>query len=203
MEKITYLPNGQWKLEKGVKQRLAPKPEGSHITDNSEAYELADMKSIPFRSQMHILKQFQESNPHSVKRIGDKVHVLLHRGIDPEADTTRLRSPMKVHEDKSLEHNENGMYTNDYNYASQWTNKDFNGIPHSVWVPLSNIEASANYVGDLGRNQLSAENPDIDMDHIEDAGFSTKRYTDHIIVKPGKYQHASKEDLEAFNNYNK
>ena len=27
MEKINYLPNGQWTLEKGVMKRLAPKPD--------------------------------------------------------------------------------------------------------------------------------------------------------------------------------
>ena len=38
MEKINYLPNGQWNLEKGVKQRLAPKPKGINMPQNYNAY---------------------------------------------------------------------------------------------------------------------------------------------------------------------
>lgn len=217
MEKISFSNNGQWTLEsplsKGSSRRLAPKPAGHIMSDNEDAYNADDNKSNNFRSGMHILKQLINANPHAVKSVDGVAHVLLHRGI--RGDKTEKPSnldfdKMKVHDDGSLEHGGHGMYTPDHSYASQFSEDRKN--PQSVWVPVNKINSSANYIHSNGFNHAYANpSPDVEggetddefremLDDHDQTTFHNQKSlnADHVVVKPGKYQHASADEMKKF-----
>lgn len=220
MEKLLIKSNGQWEIKseplfKGAMKRLAPKPVGEMMSDNQDAYNINENPSTQKRSGMHILKQLYNSNPHAVKSMDGKAHVLLHRGIGPndtEESSEHDFAPMKVHSDGSLEHGGHGMYTPDHEYASQFAG---NKQPNSVWVPVSSINSSGNYINHLGENQFINKKPEDedeaqDIEDVKENGYGQSSFdgpksltADHVAVKPGKYQHASSQEIKNFLNHKK
>lgn len=210
MERIVYNKLGQWKLEKGSMRRLAPKPKGGVHSDNADAYNISSEPNAEKRGAFHLLKQMHKDNPHSVKSIDGKPHVLLHRGISgPSKEQNGVEfSNMEVHDDGSLEHDKHGMYTPDPSYASQFARNG--GKLHSVWVPVSSINNNSWYDHKLGLNQL-INDKDVDdktKEYLKREGYGSALYSgkdpiesNHIVVKPGKYTHASTEEINNYNNH--
>jgi hypothetical protein len=211
-------PNGQWtlqstdsSLQKGAMKRLAPRPTGSPASDNQDAYTTTNDPSSQLRSGMHVMKQLYASNPHAVKSINGTAHVLLHRGIDQNSNNSETSggdfARMKVHKDGSLEHGGHGMYTPDHQYASSFAGKD--KTPNSVWVPVKSINHSGNYMHNLGVQEMinnrSNDLTDEEREHTAREGYGEALFgggkslkADHVVVKPGKYQHASPAEMKQF-----
>jgi len=192
IESALILLDPEETLNKGSLQRKLGKPkETNFMSDASETYKpISDPATIK-RGQLELANKFiAEGNKNAYKNVDGKPHILLHRGISGTNGASG-KSPMKTHEDGSLEHKSHGMYTDDHKYASQFAK---NGKVHSVWVPIDRVNSNAHYRQSSAEKRLEATGQ---KQPEGDAGEWTIR-GNHILVNPGKYQHASNKEMDAF-----
>ena len=215
MENVVYLPNGQWVLEKGAMNRLAPNTQGEEHICISCSYNVSTDKGLQIRGQRKLVQQHMD-NKAAFKNIDGKTHIMLHRGIrDYEANKCVDGGSMNI-SDTHISHQEHGMYSDNYNYASGFA--DEGGSPHSVWTPIENINRNAHYECNAWqKRQKSNTLPDKEKKFYGycDEGTPDKlfeRYVDpecdcyhqvqskgnHILVNPGKYQRATGDEVKEY-----
>ena len=221
MEKINYLPNGQWTLEKGAMNRLAPKTKGKEVQFWDGAGEPHNDAALTKRGQASLVKQHM-GNDGAFKKIDGNWHMMLHRGMG--GDEYDPKGPMKINKDNSLEHKEHGIYTDSHNYASSFAGEG-SGIyhqPNSVWVPINNINRNTHYEHDAWEKRQTSNMPDHKKEFFEGMKVQDENMDDtdewmkpddvmdmyetgeimprgnHILVNPGKYQSASEEEVHNY-----
>ena len=145
MEKIVFLPNGQWQLEK-----TRPHIGNSYIynlnsSDKSKSYSDEDLH----RNQMDVLSLYQKHRPNSIKIMPhngkDEYHVLMHRGESLSAKNANKQDPNGFNRyavsDTHVNFPSDSVNTMDYGHAKDYADGDKQKNTHSFWVPISKIHA--------------------------------------------------------------
>jgi hypothetical protein len=207
MEKISYLHNGQWVLEKGSRQKKIPFNPDKDIS-NKDRYSVqgwvtgdvtssVDKQDIPRMSgnmRARALNKLMRLAQYRKNPITNKLEFLLHRG-DNSAENYARR-------------NKGDHYHNDEMTSWSWTPGIAAGFSHnasfgadakpgdfsSAWVPEDDIHSMPKMYGHRGGLHepdgaaLGPNEPD------EDWGSSAKEQQqsaygeDEILVAPGKFK---------------
>lgn len=145
MEKITYLPNGQWNLEKAK-----PAAHESYIYnlrsgDANRSYSGKDLLA----NQDKVVSDYKQKIPHAIKTMPNDTgspeeHVLMHRGEDSRATASNAKKPQDFNrykaDDSHIHFSDDSVNTPNYSEAMQYTDKA-NPKVHSFWVPKSKLHA--------------------------------------------------------------
>jgi hypothetical protein len=186
MEKISYLPNGQWILEKA-------KPE-----TKGEAWHYGEAK-VPFTDEHAIEQQdyahdmAASHSKHAVKKMLNEKgemedHVMLHRGItgyDPEkSDEYNKLSISPTH----IESSDHSVHTLYHDVAGSYSKKTgSSGKVLSFWVPKSKIKS----MGQKNVEHLITNRQTLKQ--IYDEHADTQK---HTSIHPGKFQRATPEEVQ-------
>jgi hypothetical protein len=211
MEMLKVADNGQWSLEKGAMQRLAPNPKvGGMTPDTSSIRQPSEDKSLSMRGARALAVQHSD-NPHAFKTIGGVPHIMLHRGISPKSEGTNPASKMTAG-NNGISHDDHGLYTDNPWYADQFGASAENGKTHSVWVPLNAVNRNSHHEGNAHwkkeenhpESQYNTTYAD-DKKGYEDAyapgsdsGYEMSSRGNHILVNPGSYNAASPEEVSKY-----
>lgn len=180
MEKINYLSNGQWKLEKAKSDMPGP----YDIDHNNPAHKYKDNENIK-----HMRHTFKTAGNQSHKAMKMEVnpttgksepHIMLHRGMpDSQMAMNSKRHGNQKFEvtDTHINHEGTGVHTAEYSMADAYSGGYGGGEGkarvHSFWVPMTNIIQNASFHNEKSGN-LSAGN--------------------HITVGPGNYKKISEDE---------
>lgn len=189
MEKITYLPNGQWELAKGepkIVDHYSMHLPGNQFTDKDQAKQQDDAHSKALDYNKKSVKIMQ--NEHGQF----EPHILLHRGVT-EYSPDSASQPNGIHVSPThVSTSTDSVHTlrpdiadiyattypeddPDYDSSQASTGPNKKGPVFSFWVPKSKIH----YMGGYGGNR------DFDT-HAEDQK--------HTSIRPGKYVRASESE---------
>ena len=182
MEKLTFLPNGQWEL-------LEKMSWGSPIYDqlkhgnspfkNAKTIQNAKTDAVNTIKGQDYSKTQEMPNLQTGK---DELHVLLHRGlgggenngeIDPAATGPNM---LDFSNGKTIKTTHNSIHTSHPDEAiGHAEEQDSNGIHLSHWVPISSIHGSGKFIDKAHNHQEEGD----DM---------------HYLVAPGEYRiHSNKK----------
>jgi len=191
MEKITYLTNGQWILEKG-------EPEGyvDHYSFGNHRPDHVFTGADAIAHQQIAHEKALKFNKHSVKKMPNEKgeqedHILLHRGIeDYDKKNVDEYNRFKI-TPTHIESKDAGVHTLLPEIADSYSNKyetddegeemqdsePRKGKTVSFWVPKSKIHHMGGYAGASQKLDTHAENQK------------------HTSIHPGTFQRATPEEV--------
>ena len=197
MEKVNFLPNGQWTLEKAEPKNMDHYKFGNRNPD----YKITDADAAKHQDMAY--QKALAHSKHSVRNmLNDKGeledHIMLHRGIgnyNPEATTGHNAmkiSPTHIESDDTNVHTLLPHVAKNYSYKYP-TDEEGEEIPDgtptkgkvlSFWVPKSKVHYMGGY---LGEGSVGTD------EHAE----SQK----HTSIMPGKFKRATPEEVSLVSKY--
>ncbi|MCK5610581.1 hypothetical protein KAR91_52395 [Candidatus Pacearchaeota archaeon] len=181
LEKIKYLPNGQWELAKAKTEM--PGPYAIEHDNPDHKYKGKDLH----QHIRHTIKT-ASTQPHKALKMDinpatgkNEPHIMLHRGM-PDSnmpmDSKRLGNQKFEVTDSHVNHEKTGVHTAIYNVADSYSGGYGGGKGeaqvHSFWVPVTHV-----------------------MNNLSFANIKNERqneHGDHMTVGPGNYKKISEEE---------
>ena len=220
MEKLNFLPNGQWELSKGVMNRLAPNPNPLEVRNvgggSASNYRPIEDAAHKKRAQYMLLKDTIASNPKAVKMINGTPHIMLHRGLNGsnwqpeennEKSVTHAPTKTNINSGKNEQQYGGNAYTTQHNWA-----KDHGDDVVSIWVPIHDVHNYSDYTYKMaGQSAHRSKDQDVldthqdysgELDYIPlkhdfKTGKTKFREDVHAYVGPGTFSKVTPKELEA------
>lgn len=163
MEKITYLPNGQWKLEKmawGHKDYALTSHGDNPYTDEEK------------QAHRDSVMAYVAEKGYDIKDIDGQPHILVHRGLnDREEIDPKGKGPNKIDFSNKgiISTTHNSIHTLERGGADEYAmdHGESDGSSFSFWVPLTHVIGHGPSIND------DLEVPD---------------YHEHVTISPGNFK---------------